>query len=169
MAPVPSVPAVFTAPLPTVLTATPPFVLAPGKPGNRRSIDVQADDPGCLNPCPIFKFASASGDSANIALNPGVSCVHAITREAYAARASAACFSLSSASAFSHSSRSVVESESGHNPNGSLRFMGSPPAYPYRLSPPASPIGSGCVEGPDPRIYAPSTLRAKVRASPTSV
>jgi hypothetical protein len=35
----------------------------------------------------------------------------------------------------------------GHreSPNGSAKLMGSEPAYPYRFSPPASPIGSCCV------------------------
>jgi hypothetical protein len=32
----------------------------------------------------------------------------------------------------------------GHSPNGSLKLTGFPPAYAYRFTPPASPIGS-CV------------------------
>lgn len=47
----------------------------------------------------------------------------------------------------------------GHldNPNGSEKLTGSPPAYPYWLTPPASPIGSRCVEGPE---SAPLQLQA---------
>jgi len=36
-------------------------------------------------------------------------------------------------------------SQFGLSPNGSEKLTGSPPAYPYRLSPPASPIGSSWV------------------------
>ena len=38
----------------------------------------------------------------------------------------------------------------GHffSPNGSLKLTGSPPANPYRLSPPAKPMGSSCVNRP---------------------
>jgi len=43
------------------------------------------------------------------------------------------------------------------NPNGSLKFTGSPPAKPYRFSPPASPMGSSCVRLLIGRAsYAPS-------------
>jgi hypothetical protein len=40
----------------------------------------------------------------------------------------------------------TLSPEVAHSPNGSEKLIGSPPAYPYRLSPPASPIGSGCVK-----------------------
>jgi hypothetical protein len=36
-------------------------------------------------------------------------------------------------------------SASASSPNGSQKLIGSPPANPYRLSPPAKPMGSSCV------------------------
>ena len=36
----------------------------------------------------------------------------------------------------------------GHNPNGSEKLTGSPPANPYTFAAPAIPIGSCCVNRP---------------------
>jgi hypothetical protein len=41
--------------------------------------------------------------------------------------------------------QSLISPHFGHRPNGSLKLTGSPFAKSYRLSPPASPIGSSCV------------------------
>ena len=46
-------------------------------------------------------------------------------------------------------SASTFASPSALRPNGAEKLTGSPAAYPYRLSLPASPIGSSCVNRDD--------------------
>ncbi len=62
----------------------------------------------------------------------------------------------------------VRQKASGNSPNGSEKLTGSPPAYPYRLSPPASPIGSGCVNRPGLRSSYDEPWRVTIRSQTCS-